>query len=466
MELLDLYRLILKAAGAETDKEGYVSIMEDGQKQPFFVEGERLVLPTDEHLAGDKKGIVLFHPLLEYITRAEPPVMAAYRRQLAESLHIRFLALGCELLTIAASQKKHAQLNPEQKEFLTYVPDADEQMLKNWMALIEAMEPGQNQKIFTSIYLRRGGKFEGKIHQRVAVVTFPLYEQLVKDGEEREALMEQRKANKKKDEKLPTIPNETYGVALRTKDRESFIKMIQYMVPGVENEGAYWAASDSQIAPNIDAVMHAAERVGGALNTLVDRFKSVIGDGVEALRMEDRWVESFVNLAPLAPKIKMLPMQKGNEGGLVKSAEAQAALAQEAVGAQTPPGKVEVEQATTAAPEEEAAAPSGFRLPPRREPAHHAQPAYHAPQQQAPQHHPQHPPYQHHQQPPYQAPQGQPPHQAGGITMQDVMRNNPAVAGMAYQGGYRGPQQGGPQQEVPSWAQGGYGQPGGYRSKF
>lgn len=491
MKLLDLYRSILAASGLETDKEGFVSIAGEEGKEPFFVDGKRTVLPTPEHMANPEKDkIVLFHPLFEYVTRAESSVMAAYRRQLGEHLSNSFMAAGLELLTIASSQKMHASLNPEQLEFLSNVPDADEQMFHTWVKLIGAMPPGQNQKTFCSIYLRRGGKFQDKVHQRVAVVNFPLYQQLVKDGQEREAAMEARKSVKKDaKEKLAAIPNETWGVKLRAVDRQAFIKLIEYMVPGIADEQTYWAASNSQIAPNIDAVMHAAELIGGALNALVDRFESA-GSIFPKLRMEDAWVPDFVNLAPLQVEIRMIPMQQGNEGGVAKAAATAAeaeAIAREAQGAVTPPGKVEAVgvAAPVAAPaavaEEEERAPAGFRLPHARQAPQAPVQAPHVPQQYQggyPQQTPSvayatTPGYQQgYQQPaPYQAPVQQ--HHQGGVTFQDALRSNPALAGMAmqaqYQQGYPQPQ---PQREAPIWppVDNGYGnvpqQQGPYRSKF
>lgn len=421
MKLMELYRSILSAAWLEADKEGFISdVSEPSLKAPFLVGEKRLVLPMDNQLAADKSKITLFHPLFEYITRTESDVTVAYRRQLSETMGLRFFGLMSELLVLAGSQKKHAKLSPEQSEFLALVPDADEAMYKAWKQLGEAMPVGQNQRVFCSIYLKRGGVIDGKAHQRVAVTSFPLYEALIEDGKRREEEMESRRKHKKADEKQATLPNETYGVHLRAKDRESFIKLIEYMVPNIMVEHAYSVPSDSNIAPTIAAIMGAAERLGGAVNMLVDRFLPVIGESLESFRMEDNWVPDFMNLAPLQAQIRMIPMQEGNEGGTVKTE----ALAAEATGHQGPVTKAEAAPsapATTQAPAAQQAVPAaapvqeetterklpaGFKLPsapshpqqpqgyqpggyPQQQPYPQAQPQY--PQQGYPQQQPQYP---------------------------------------------------------------------------
>ncbi len=450
MKLLDLYRSILKTAHSEADEEGFISITNEGIKGPFIVKERRLALPTMEQLRNPSDSVLLFHPLFEVLPDPESPVMAEFRRAVTERLHNSYLALAYTLLMIAASKGEHGNLTPDQSEFLSAVPDADSTMVENFEKLMEAMPAGQNQKAFCSMFIKRGGMLMGKSFHRVATVSFPLYAQLVKDGEERETRMAARKNIKKKPgEELPPVLNETYGASMRVKDREAFIKLFEYMVPEIEIADSYSATSNSNIAPFIDSVMHAVEKLSAPLNDLVARFENKLGAAAEILRVETSWVPDFVNLVPLQAEIKGIPMQPGNDGlaiarpqaaGEVKLLETEARAA--TTGTRTTPVVVE----------EEVAPPPGFKIPPRTAAV---QPRAAAPFVPPPviQQQPFQPVY-HQQQPPFQqAPQQQQraPNTGGPQDFNTFLQNNPAFAAAAAVSFQHAPQA--PQQlEQPGWA--------------
>lgn len=491
-KLLPLYRSVLKAAHLICDDEGFVKKIQGKKKEPWLVGGKSVVLPTDEHLKSGSDATVVFHPLFEYLPRGESDVVKEYRRAITERLHLSFLALATELLTIAASQQQHAQLSPEQSEFLSFVPEADEKMLKTFEELTNAMPLGQNQKSFVSMYLKRGGALGGKVAHRMAVVTFPLYKQLVEDGERRESEMAARKSkpkpkdsDKKKEAPLPPVPNETYGVSLRQVDREAFIKLFEYMMPNLQEENSYSAISNSNIAPSIDALMHAVQNLAAPLNDLVERFKNRLSEAAQViLRVEDSWVPDFVNLAPLQIEIRMIPMQSGNDGATVAPADAKAVEAEArgsgepvrpVMGTPTPQPTVQGTPFVAEAPEaEDTSVPAGFRLPPKRQQvvqppvqtyAGYAQQPHQPtpyPPYQPPGGYP--PPYPDPRQQPYFPPHQQPPvppqHHAPvntghGVDFHQLLRTQPGLAQAV------GPAPGGPvqyaQQDQPSWAQANYG---------
>ena len=370
--LVDLYTSMAKVAHWVVDKEGYISRIRGPEKKPVFALNKRLVMPTDEQLTTDGSETTIFHPLYEYLTRGESEVMSEFRRAMSDRFHMSFLALASELLTIASSQPMHALLSPEQSEFLSFVPDADQTMLDTFAKLCDAMPEDQNQKVFCSIFLRRGGVIDGKSFNRVAIVSFPLYKQLIEDGEAREAEMAARKArakgDNKKKETLPPVPNATYGVEMRAKDREAFIKLFEYMLPGIDVQDRYSVGSDSDIAPFTSALMHAAEKLGGPLNDLVARFENRLPEAAcIVLKVEDKWSPEFINLSKWQVEIRKTPPQAGNEGRSASSKEVAPAaqVAKAAMPANVyaePDPKVKIGDTVRAAEEEHA--PAGFRLPP------------------------------------------------------------------------------------------------------
>lgn len=465
MELLPLYKSILKAGHLVVDDEGFIKRVWKGKKEPWLIDGKSVVLPTDEQLKAPTAETIVFHPLFEFLTRAESTVTAEYRRVVTERLHLSFLALASELLKIGASQQMHAKLSPEQSEFLSFVPEADKEMFETFEKLCDAMPEGQNQKAFVSMYLKRGGIVQGKSAHRAAIVTFPLYKQLVEDGQKRDAVMSARKhAPKKKDEKkeeekLPVIPNETYGVKMRKIDREAFIKLFEYMVPGIAEVDSYSATSNSNIAPSMDAIMHAVQNLAAPLNDMVERFKDKLSESAQIiLRVEDAWVPEFVNLAPLQVQIRMIPMQDGNDGALPvptdkQSVEAEArATAPKAVPQASVPTPQVAASAAAAPKAEEEHAPAGFRLPPKN-PQQPPAPTYGGVPAAAPAPAPA-PAY-----PPYQAPAYPPAYaaapQAPVVPPPGMPGVHPALAAFAapYMAAMAAPYAA--QQDLPTWAYGG-----------
>lgn len=403
MKLIPLYKSMLKAAHLICDDEGFIKKVRGDSVEPWFIGGLPAVLPVDEQLKTPPGTTEIFHPLFEHLSRGESKQLAEYRRAVTERLHLSFMTMAAELLTIAASQQMHSQLTPEQSGFLSFVPEADETMLKKFDALWKAMPEGQNQKTFVSMYLKRGGTLQGKVAHRMAVVTFPLYKQLVEDGKKREAEMEARRERQKaqknaktaKDDKSKEdkILNETYGVELRQVDRESFIKLIEYMVPGIDEADSYSAISNSNIAPSVDAVMHAVERLASPINDLVERFENKLSETARVLlKVEDAWVDSFVNLAPLQAEIRMIPYQ--DQAPSPETKKAMEAEARTIVEMPKPTPEVvaavqanaEARHSPFAPAPEESKTPHGFNLPPKSIPtqAPRAQPPQPQPQQHIP----------------------------------------------------------------------------------
>lgn len=315
-KLLDLYRSILSMGNLVADDEGYISMVLGGEKKPAIVKGKRLVLPTKKHLANpDWKERVAFHPMSENILRGESDVLEKFRAALNIRMNVTLAALSMELLTIAASPGTHAKLTPDQSEFLSKVKTPDEKTLDALKKVIGAMPLNQTTKAFVSIYLKRGGSVGGRKHSRVGVVTFPLYNELKKEGDD------------------------VYGVKMRVKDRTALIQLLEYIIPDIDKPEAYNRGSDSQQAPYLDALMRAVGAVASPINDVVEMFRKHL-DKADELEFDDEWVQAFDNLDALTPEVRAIPMQAGNEGAVPRPEVAQPAAAvqpQATVAAAPPP---------------------------------------------------------------------------------------------------------------------------------
>lgn len=314
--LIDFYTRILRAGNLIVNDEGLISSLASGEKTPFLIEGKRAVLPTKAQLAkGNWTERIAFHPGQENIMRGESVVVAAYRKELLTHLQAVSLVVMIELITLAASQARHAKLNPEQSEVLRILQHVDKKTLERLGDFGRIMASGDLTQSFLSVFIRKNGVVRGTTHARAAIVNFPLYEALVKDGQDRLHEMQVRKDRPKiKDapkEKPPA--NETFGVDMREADRESLIGLFEYIFPNIQIPEAYSTGNAGDIMPTMDALMHSIAKIGGDLNDVIDRFADVI-TSFPKIRINDEWAEDLDNLIQFQEDIRLTPMQPGNNG--------------------------------------------------------------------------------------------------------------------------------------------------------
>jgi hypothetical protein len=318
MKMLDLYKSILSTGGLSVDKDGMVSAKAGNTVIPFTVKGKRLVLPTKEHLSNsDWENRVIFHPLSENVLRAESDVMSRFRSAINTRMNY---VLGCvmeELMTLATSVKMHSNLDPDQSKVLSVLKNADEKTLNALQSILKAMSVDSNKdKSIVHIYLKRGGTVGGKKYDRAAIVSFPLYEEILKSDKS------------------------VYGVTLRSKDKLSIQHLLEFIFPGIQTENSFNRGSFSDVAPFLDSLMKAVMALACSINTIVDEYDKILSEP-EDFRYADDWVSVFDNLAQLLPEIRTVPMQAGNEGSIENKQQAQVVQPQAAVAspvAQPAPG--------------------------------------------------------------------------------------------------------------------------------
>lgn len=299
MDIIELYKVLLANAGMKADDEGFISAnLTDTMKDPILIDDKRMVLPTANQLATPNMGNrVMFHPLHESLIRGESEVMAETRRMAGARLNIAFTYIGLCLLQLATSPAEHANLTPDQTIFLDNLKDIDEGIMDVYAKLMQNMAVGEDGHSFLRIFIKRGGKIGGKAVQRLAVVTFPFYEELINRPE-------------------PGKNNMIWGVRVKKAEREALIKLVEYMVPFIAIPEHYNRGSDSTVAPTVDAFMQAIGGLGTQINDMLDLFGEGIIQDSETMRYPMDWVETFRDLRKIQAKINMIPAQPGNEGSL------------------------------------------------------------------------------------------------------------------------------------------------------
>lgn len=287
-KLIDFYKQILKLGGLIADKDGLVSAVIEDESVPFTVKGKRLALPLKPNMA-KTDDLVIFHPLNENFLRGESDVMQRYRSAINTRLNY---VIGCmmeELLTLITSAGEHQKLTPDQSEVLSVAHDADENTLVRFSQLMKAMGVGDKEKCFVNIYLKKTATIKGKVYKRGAIVSFPFYKELAK--------------------KEKTV----YGVALRIKDRDSIMKLMEFMIPGIADEEAYNRGSSGDLSPFLDALLKGVIGIASNISSISETYKDFL-PGYDQYQYGSDWVDAMDNIHLLEPEIRMIPMQAGNEG--------------------------------------------------------------------------------------------------------------------------------------------------------
>lgn len=296
MKLNEVYTAILAFAGLDADKDGYISTIVGDRREPAVLGGLRLVLPMDQHLRNpNPKEKVIFHPLSENILRGESEVITKLRDIINIRLNFTFGIVSQALLNLAASPEEHHKLTPDQTELLIALKDVDDTTVRHFTSLMLEGIKNQANKLFMNIYLKRGGSIGDKRYSRAGILTYSLYEELLKDS------------------------NEVYGVKLRVKDKETLKQLYQFILPGIEDDNTvYNRGSDSTIAPFLDALMKTAMAIASRFNDIFEQYGQFI-DQYESLVFNGDWVETFENLNVMASELRRVPAQLGNEGTIAQA---------------------------------------------------------------------------------------------------------------------------------------------------
>lgn len=289
MSLLNVYKSILSYAGLDTNEDGYAYMKGDPSK-PTILSGARLVLPTQEHLRNPSDEKLIFHPLVEDIVRNETEIVSKLRKNINVRLNLTVAAVASSLLQLVASPAVHGNLTPEQGQLLTSIKDADEKAVENFSNYITQNTSDKNNKaerLFLNIFLKRGGALDGKKYNRLAVIHFPFYMDLM-DG---------------KIEKI------------RVKDKEPYRQIMEFIFPDIAETDAYSYGSDGSTAPFLEALMIGSGKIADRLNELILLYRDYIDDP-EALLFDLEWADSFADLSCLAAEIRNIPRQRVSDASL------------------------------------------------------------------------------------------------------------------------------------------------------
>lgn len=289
-DILDFYTNVLTALRYRVEDDALISFMHpDGKITPATVDGRRLVLPT---LARQREGFIddlqPFHPLSESIaSKGASPVLAHMQRTAKAVLAYYFSALARQLLHVAATPSLHKDLPPACTEYLKKVSKADKRTVKLFEQLLEKATL-KNQLI--TLYIKNGGKIDGKNVNRLTVIRFPIID-LLEEGS-----------------------NNVLGVELNKKQRETIAAILRHVMPFGNDPEQYSAGSNSRIAPFFDSFMRAYAKAAKQLNKGVRKYAKAMGFDLVEIPLD--YLEDLDDLGQFYEKI---PPLRGNDGATVEA---------------------------------------------------------------------------------------------------------------------------------------------------
>lgn len=287
-QILACYNNILPAFCIVADDDGRMSQKAPliGTLSPLSINGQRLVLPTKAWL---KKGFgedhIPFHPLCEVMSReGTSPIIQLLQRQTKAVISYNMVSLLNGLLKVAIDKESHKDLPLECTDFLKKLSNAD----KTTGELLEKLIAAATKKNrLLTVYLKNGGKYDGKKVNRSAIIRFPIMEDLQGDPKETSVL----------------------GVNIPKKQRPTLIALFKLVIPFGDNAEEYSFGTVSRVAPYFTALLTAYHKIATVLNQSINTYGEALHLPVEPLKLY------VLDELDKFPKIyNELPAFTGNEG--------------------------------------------------------------------------------------------------------------------------------------------------------
>lgn len=280
-----------------THEDGYLNYNQLGTDQPLTAEGKRLVLPTRSILSRlDNNGCIAFHPVCESVVRGHSPVIRKLQRLVSSRLTYVINDLLNRLLGIAMDTSRHSTLSPQQKEFLSLVPEISPDCHKQLVSILKEVD--YNGKYRTiNIYIKNGATIDSERFKRGAIINFPLMDELLSTG------------------------TKVFGKTVTKKNKEVIKNLLRFILDVTDDDynTKYCVGTNSDIAPNFHCLVNAYANISEALNIVSTGYGTAIPSEA-GLVIDVSWSDVFEDLKDC---VGILPVLSGNEGDIISGDPAQ-----------------------------------------------------------------------------------------------------------------------------------------------
>lgn len=278
----ELYRPLLSALHVQEGDDGILKRVHGDNSKICEVNKRKLVLPTNANLQTlSDTEYMFFHPMSENFARGDSVIFNYLKTLITLRVNYSLIGLATVLLQIAGDKQMDGKLNSTQLELLTYIPKVDKKTVDNWLNAASKLDIDANT--FFSVYNKRNGKINGATFNRVAVVRFPLIEQLADPA----------------NSEYWTTPK-----AIRKADWANYQGLMNYLLPNWDVDNSYSGYSDSMEAPSFHALVMAfvtiMERIGliaSNFSDLIDAQDLIVPD-LPKLKDAINNLQRFANIIP------------------------------------------------------------------------------------------------------------------------------------------------------------------------
>lgn len=293
-QTLASYNNILPAFSIVADDDGRLSQKNPlGTLAPLSIGGQRLVLPTKQRLkTGFGEDFIPFHPLCEVMSReGTSPVIQLLQRQAKAVISYNVFCLLQGLMRVAVDKESHKDLPLECTDFLKKLSNAD----KTTSELLDKLLAAANKRNrLLTVYLKNGGKFDGKKVNRSAIIRFPIMEDLQGDPKETSVL----------------------GVTVPKKQRPTLIALFKLVLPFGDNPEEYSFGTVARVAPYYTALLTAYHKVCTVLNQSINLYGEKLNIPVKPIELF-----SLDSIDEFTKIYNELPSLSGNEGSTKEQPE-------------------------------------------------------------------------------------------------------------------------------------------------
>jgi len=268
MSLVKFYENTLVSLGLVVTEDGFIYIKQQNGNVQLTTEGKPLVLPTKDHiktlLRNDNGKIIVdkfpYNPLNENIIKGDTLSLKKTKIIIEQRLSMMLSVAGELLLTLASDPELQKKTNHELNKFLSSISAAqapnikklvDDMSISNWNSIFTKMF--KTEKFMASIYLKKGGVYEGTKYNRLATLKSPL-------------LTELEKADK-------TTP--VFGVKLRPKEITINQILLKFMIGDLDENNILSIGSNNTESPAFISLMTVYIKLATRLNKLIKMVKHI-----------------------------------------------------------------------------------------------------------------------------------------------------------------------------------------------
>lgn len=294
LSLSKVYEGILKSMQYDVDETGLVSIITPtGTKAEATVGGARLVVPTQKRLRdGFTEDLQPYHPLCESISRrGTSPVLQHMQRSVKQHLGFLVSFLADALVKMSLNTSIHKDLPPDMSDVLMKLTGVTDKT----QAILDKLIPAAHkQNKLVTVYLKGAGTFQGQKVNRIAVIRFPILDELDNDSDKDMVL----------------------GVKVPAKQRKVISGLLRLIIPFGDSPEEYSAGTISRVAPFFTAFLQAYHKIATRMNQSINRFAGPLALPLKPIELFPLdWIDQF-------PAIyNQIPSLNGNDGGTDEVAE-------------------------------------------------------------------------------------------------------------------------------------------------